>query len=300
MVMTVTGEVDVKSLGYVQAHEHIFLDGYEVSLIVDLMLDDPEVAVQELQLFQAVGGRTILEMTPHGLNPDPEGLARVARETGLNIIASTGIYWERFHPAWVKERSTMQLVDLFLKELTEGIAGTNVRAGIIAEIGSNHRQVSPIEERVFRAAARAHRESGVPIYTHAPFGWVGLQQVEILRSEGVSMDRVVIGHVDTVSQFEYARRLAPTGVYMGFDTVGRKDCGGDEMRADRILELVRMGYGDRIVLASDVCRRGHLRQNGGMGYDHVIRHFLPLLRSRGVSEEQIDQFMVENPARLWA
>lgn len=299
MVMTVTGEVDPGELGFIQPCEHIFLDGYAESLIIDLILDDVEVARDELQRFVVAGGKTIVESTPHGLHPTPALLPDLASELGIHIVVGTGIYWERFHPAWVKDMSTCELTEFFMTELTNGVDGTSVRAGMIGEIGSGHREISPAEERVFRAAAAAHCETGVPIYTHAPFGRVGLQQVTLLESEGVNLEQVVIGHVDTVSSFDYKKQVAETGVYLGFDTIGRADCGADEKRIDIILTLIELGYGDRILLSSDVCRQSHLHQSGGFGYDYILCRFIPRLSERGVSDEMIHKMTHENPARLW-
>jgi phosphotriesterase-related protein len=299
MVMTVAGEVDVNSLGHIQPHEHIYLDGYAVSLSFDLILDDPETIREELRRFVEAGGKTIVEMTCHGLNPNPVGLRDVAAQVGMNIIASTGLYWERFHPSWVKDMSLRALADLFVGELNEGIAGTNVRAGIIGEIGSGHREVSAVEERVFRAVAIAQRETSAPIYTHAPFGWIGLQQAQILKNEGANMERVVIGHVDTVPHFEYQKQIAGSGAFIGFDTIGRKEFNSDGWRIDRLKKMIELGYEDRILLSSDVCRRTMLHVNGGCGYDHLLKVFLPQLSDSGVSSEVIRKLTHDNPARLW-
>lgn len=300
MIQTVTGKIKPEQLGFVAAHEHIYLDGFEVALTPELILDDPAVARSEVELYRKAGGDTIIECTIHGLNPNPTGLRTLAEQLELNIIAGTGLYWQRYYPAWATQITEDAARRLLSTELATGIAGTDVRAGIIGEIGTGNRTVSPAEENVFRAAAKVQREHGVPITTHAPFGRVGLRQAEILEEAGADLGRVVIGHVDTVPDLNYHEQLARKGVFIEYDTIGRKDCGRDEDRAASIAEMVRRGYARQILISSDVCRRGHLHHFGGFGYDHVITKFLPMLAAAGLDQAAIDTITRENPKRLFS
>lgn len=298
MVQTVTGEVAPDRLGLVLPHEHIYLDGFTTALSPDLILDDPRTAREELQRFLDAGGKTIVELTIHGLNPDPIGLRSVSEELGVMIVAGTGLYWERFYPSWVQGMSVADLSRMLVGEIETGIAGTDVKAGIIGEIGSGNRAVSPAEEAVFRAAAAAQRETGVPISTHAPFGRVGRLQVQVLEDAGADLSRVVIGHVDTVHDVDYHEELVRRGVWIAYDTIGRLDSGTDDQRADAVVEMVHRGHADRILISSDTCRRSHLHAYGGHGYDHVITSFLPRLERRGLDQKTLDLLTRENPRRL--
>jgi phosphotriesterase-related protein len=299
MIQTVTSEINPNQLGFVSPHEHIYLDAFETALTPELILDDPKIARSELESYQKAGGNTIVECTIHGLNPNPLGLRELSEKLALNIIAGTGLYWDRFYPAWARHLSVDQYRKLLETELTQGIAGTTVRAGIIGEIGTGNRTVSPDEANLFRAAAAAHRAIGVPITTHAPFGRAGLRQIEILEEAGADLSRVVIGHVDTVHDVDYHEQLARRGVMIQYDTIGRRDCGRDEDRAAAIVEMVRRGYARQIMMSSDVCRRGHLHFYGGFGYDHLIINFLPMLRQLGLDQATIDLLTKENPKRLF-
>jgi len=264
-----------------------------------MILSDERVARAELQQFKAAGGTTLVDQTVHGLNPDPVRLATVARDVGINIIAGTGFYWQRFHPDWLEAMTDRQILDLLVKDLTEGFGDTGIRAGILGEIGSNHRKISAAEERVFRAVAAAQREAHVPISTHALFTRIGMDQVRLLESAGADLDKVVIGHVDTTPDVDYHEELLRTGVWIAYDAIGQLDKQSDEHRADAIMELVKRGWKERLLLSTDVGKRGALKSYGGGGYSFVIDSFLPLLRQRGADEGLIDTLTRDNPRRLF-
>jgi predicted metal-dependent phosphotriesterase family hydrolase len=298
-VQTVLGEISPEELGFTLPHEHVFHDIYEITLNSHMILCDPEVARFELGIFKEKGGGTIIDQTVHGLNPNPLALREVAEDVGINIVAGTGFYWERFHPTWLADMSETDMVRLMVSDLTQGFAGTDVKAGIIGEIGTNHRAISPAEERVIRACAAAQREVPVPIATHALFTRIGMDQARAFADAGADLDKVVIGHVDTTPDVDYHEELIGFGVWIAYDAIGQLDKQPDEGRADAIVELIRRGHRDRILLSTDVGKRGALRTYGGQGYDHVITGFLPLLRERGLTEADIEVLTVRNPQRLF-
>lgn len=298
-IQTVTGAISPDALGFVLPHEHVFHDLYEITMNSHMILSDERVARAELQLFKNAGGTTLVDQTVHGLNPDPERLAAVARDLGLNIIAGTGFYWEKFHPDWLEAMSDRQILDLLVKDLTEGFGTTGIKAGVLGEIGSHHRRISTAEERVFRAVAAAQREVGVPISTHALFTRIGMAQVRLLESAGADLDKVVIGHVDTTPDVDYHEELLRTGVWIAYDAIGQLDKQSDEHRADAIMELVKRGWKDRLLLSTDVGKRGALKSYGGGGYAFVIETFLPLLRARGADAGLIDTLTRHNPRQLF-
>ena len=298
-VQTVTGPVPSDELGFTLPHEHVLHDMYELTMNSQLILCDKRVARLELQLYRDSGGMTLVDQTIHGLNPDPEGLAELAADVGLNIVAGTGFYWEKFHPPWLADLSEAEIVQLLVRELNEGIAGTHVRAGIIGEIGSHHRAISPAEARVFRAAAAAQREVQVPIATHALFSRIGLDQVSLLEEAGADLERTVIGHADTNPDLAYHEELLRTGVWIAYDCVGQLDKQSDEARADALMELVRRGWAHRLLISMDVAKRGALKSYGGGGYTFLVDSFLPLLRERGADDELVDTLTRANPRRLF-
>jgi phosphotriesterase-related protein len=295
----VVGEITPAELGFTLPHEHVFHDLYDITLNSHMILSDARVARDELGIYLQKGGRTIVDQTVHGLNGDPELLREVAADVGVNIVAGTGFYWERFHPTWLADMSETEIVRLLVTDLTEGFAGTDVVAGIIGEIGTHHRAISPTEARVIRACAAAQRETHVPIATHALFTRIGMEQARAFADAGADLDKLVIGHVDTTPDVDYHEELVRFGVWIAYDAIGQLDKQSDEQRADAIVELIGRGHRDRILLSTDVGKRGALRAYGGQGYDHVITGFLPLLRERGLSQDDIDAMTIDNPRQLF-
>ena len=208
-VMTVTGPVAAADLGVTLPHEHVFLD-LTREYRGNGLLNDPALAESELRRYVDAGGRTLVDVTTGGLNGDPVGLRAMSEATGLQIVRGAGYYRRAYFPPEVDELSTDALADLIVRDIEEGTDG--VRAGIIGEIGCD-RYISALEERSFRAAARAHRRTGLTITTHAARWPVGTAQLDLLVEEGVDPARVVIGHCDMVPDHDY--HLALVGAARG-------------------------------------------------------------------------------------
>ncbi|HYN69797.1 MAG TPA: phosphotriesterase, partial [Candidatus Eisenbacteria bacterium] len=233
------------------------------------------------------------------LNPDFDALRRISETSGVRIVAGTGVYWRRFRPAWVETMTEGALADLFIGELTEGRGASGIRAGIIGEIATGHRDIDDVEARVLRAAASAQRATGTPIATHALFTQIGLDQLDILEAAGADPGAVLVGHADTCPDERYHEGILERGAWVGFDTVGQLDKTSDDWRADRIAALAELGHLGRILVSSDVCKRPALTRNGGGGYAHVIRDFVPRLTARGFGEAEVRQLLVDNPRGLF-
>lgn len=298
-VQTVTGALATADLGVTLVHEHLLIDMYEVSMNSAGVLLDETAAAEELSLFRDAGGVTIVEQTTVGLYPDWEGLRRISLATGVRVIAGTGVYWHRFRPPWVESLSEAELCARFVADLVDGVGAHRIRAGLIGEIATGHREIDPVEARVFRAAAAAQEATGAPISTHALFTSIGLDQLDILEGAGADPTGIVIGHADTNPDPGYHRAILGRGAWLGFDTVGQTDKTTDEWRADRLAAYAAEGYLDRLLVSSDVCKRPALVRNGGGGYAHVIRDFIPLLKARGFSGDVMTQLLIENPRRFF-
>jgi phosphotriesterase-related protein len=228
-------------------------------------------------------------------------LRRIAEATGVHIIMGAGWYREDVYPPFVRELGTNGLAGRIVEELTLGVDGTAVRAGIIGEIGTERKFITPAQERVFRAAARAQRKTGAAIMTHTThFGELALEQIALLREEGVPAERILISHLGDRHDTAPLLAIARQGVYLGIDNIGYGGDGypDDSIRARNVVTLVREGYLDRVLLSGDVCLKTHLHAYGGKGYDHVPLQFLPLLRQHGLGEREIHAMTVANPARL--
>jgi len=298
--MTVLGPVAADTLGIVLPHEHLLCDMRRVTGNFDHLVDDAMLAIKEVKQFKDAGGTSVVDVTSWGLGRDPRTLQHISQETGLHIVMGCGWYRGPFLPERIERANANELAAEIVRDLTEGADDTGIRAGIIGEIGADKDYISPAEERVFRAAARAHNQTGAAITTHAFLYPVGLDQLDILQEEGADLRRVIVGHCDTYLSLDYHEAIVKRGAYVQYDDIGKRYHCPDERRIAALIELIRRGYVSQILLSSDVCLRSHLHLNGGIGYDHVLAKFLPALREAGVSEEQIEMMTVENPKRVLA
>ena len=299
-IHTVLGEIEPAALGRTLMHEHVICDMYRVTGRLNELLNDEALAVDELALLREAGGAALVETTTPDLGRDPAALRRISATTGLHIIMGSGWYRQPFYPPEIDRLPTNQLADIIIAELTEGVGDTGIRAGIIGEIGVDLDYATAQEERVLRAAARAQKATGAPLTTHASMYPVGLVQLEILRDEGVDMSRVIIGHCDTYLDQAYHLAILEAGAYVQFDTVGRNHMNPDTRRADAFVELLRLGWGERLLLSSDRCFRSDLCAFGGAGYGYSFTTFFDQLRAQGVDEQTLDVITIENPRRVLA
>lgn len=299
-VHTVRGAIAPEALGCTLMHEHVLCDFYRVTGNLDHILNDEDLAVEELLAYRDAGGDALVEVTTRDLGRDAEGLRRISERTDLHIVMATGWYRQPYYPPEVDRASVDRLAELMIRELTEGVGDTGIRAGIIGEIGASLDHVTAQEERVLRAAARAQRATGAPLTTHASMYPVGLVQLEILKEEHVDCSRVIIGHCDTYLHPDYHLAILRAGAWVQFDTVGRRHMNPDGRRADAFAALVRAGWTRQLLLSSDRCYRSDLHAFGGAGYDVVVTEFREMVQSRGVSEAEWEAIMVENPRRILA
>ena len=292
--MTVRGPVTADDLGVTLPHEHVFLDLTQ-EYRSDGLLNDPMLAEAELRRYVDAGGRTLVDVTSGGLRGDPVALREMSERTGLRIVRGSGFYREAYFPPELDELSTDAVADLIVRDIEEGVDG--VRAGIIGEIGCD-RFISAVEERSFRAAARAHRRTGLTITTHAARWPVGTAQLDLLVEEGVDPGRVVIGHCDMVPDHDYHLALAKRGAWVQLDTVQ----GGSEydtrQRLDWIRSLADAGHLDQVLLSQDVCLRTNYAAFGGPGYAYVVSTFADLLRAEGFNDADLHGLLVDNPRRM--
>jgi predicted metal-dependent phosphotriesterase family hydrolase len=292
--MTVLGPIDASELGVTLPHEHIFLD-LTREYRGDGLLNDPVLAAHELTLYAEAGGRTVVDVTSVGLQRDPVALRSMATRTGLNIVMGCGFYRRSYFPPELDELSTDAVADGIVHDIEAGVAG--IRAGIIGEIGCD-KTMTALEERSFRAAARAHLRTGLTITTHAARWPVGLPQLDLLGEEGVDPRRVVVGHCDMVPDHDYHLELARRGAFVQFDTVQ----GGSEYdtrcRLDWIKSLAEEGFLDRLLLSQDVCLRSNYATFGGPGYSYVLTTFADRLRAEGFEDSDLETLLVDNPRRM--
>jgi phosphotriesterase-related protein len=352
-VTTVRGPVPADALGVCSPHEHLLVDvrdaywrlpeearlrefahaPIEITNLYllrrhfvqhrdNLALDDVELAVAELEKFRELGGRTLVDVTPADIGREPLALREISRRTGVHIVAGCGHYVHLAHRPELADEPLESIVERIVRDLQEGIDGTDIRAGIIGEIGTSY-PLHPTEEKVLRAAVRAQDQTGAALTIHLhPPSRSGLAIVEILDDEGADLTRVVMGHVDIAlghldttgeDVLRYQAELARRGCYVEFDTCGFPDAympktefynafwfPSDRDRAWAIAQLIDLGYLDQVLVAQDVCHKHHLTRYGGYGYGHVLREFTGSLRDFGLGQSEIDRLLVDNPARMLA
>lgn len=289
------------------------------SLALDnVRLDDEHLAAEEIGAFADAGGSAVVDCTLEGMGRDPLALRRLAKATGLHVVQGTGFYVELAHPPRVADLTVDELAAHFVGELTDGIGETGVRAGIIGEIGTSgvdpgSRQkrgdVTPAEEKVLRAAGTASVETGAAVTVHLdPRGEGADRAIDVLTSEGVAPERMIMGHLDANPDLEYHLRVADRGVFVEYDHFGREYYAGhmerpytkDARRLELVHELVRRGFAGQLLLSQDVCAKIDLHRHGGNGYDHVLRRIVPRLRADGLPDEAITAMLVDNPRRALA
>src|SRR6476661_10622500 len=301
-VQTVLGPIDPGDLGFTLTHEHTQISLWHIPARWDywqLTRDEPLI-LEELAAFREAGGGGIVDLTMPGVGRDPVWLAGIARGTGLNVVMGCGWYRGAYYPAetLINRRSVDDLADELVREATDGVGDTGIRPGIIGEIGTDKPWLTPAEERVHRAAARAARRTGLAITTHAVLSDVGAAQLTIFEEEGVDPGRVVIGHADSYPNLDHYLAIVERGASIEFDFLGMSfsavERHGESRVVELLCELLARGHADQILLSQDVCHDSQLKRYEGNGYVYLAESFLPRLRGAGVSDAQIETMTVAN------
>src|SRR5262245_55157098 len=317
-IQTVTGPTTPARLGRTLMHEHLAV-GYPGS-DVDWVRPGPsrrervEKCVDRIEEMKALGITAMLDPCPADLGRDVELMAEVAQRTRFSLICGTGLYKEAEGATayWKFKMNFGSVVDamaeLFVRELTEGIRGTGIRAGII-KVGTGHGTLTAYEQAVFAAAAKASLATGAPITTHTDEGRYGDDQQAFLTGHGVPAHRIVIGHSCGTSDAAYHDKIARNGSYLGFDRFGLDMLHPDAERVASLARLVKQGFGRQIVVSHDSvwCWNGMPFPSGIQEQmekiwnpTHFVTRIAPRLRDAGVSDVQIDALLLDNPRRFFA
>ena len=271
----------------------------------NLILGDEQTAIEELRDYRMQGGNGVVDVTSIGLGRDPQGLRRVANATQIHIIMGSSWYTKDYHPKEMDERSVESLTQEIVRDVTVGVGDSWIRSGIIGAVGTVGNPLTPNEIKVIRASGRASRLTGAAVSLHTTPGITEHEKIlDLLQAEGTDLDRVIVGHSDwLVNELPFLKRLLERGVYIEFDLLGKlsmlqKDTAAQADVAQGIVELIRMGYPDRILLSQNVNRKVDLKAYGGLGYSFILEQFIPHLRRLGVTEEQVETMVVTNPKRV--
>ena len=336
---TVLGPVDPGQLGRTLTHEHILFDGswteasfpsasdqafYEKPVSQEILgrlryrlkpnrdngrLEDIPTAIEEVGLFKQYGGGTLVEASSIGIGRDPIGLARISNATGVNIVMGASYYVNTHHPPGMDDLTQDDIVDLIVRDVTEGADGTGIRSGIIGEVGCDW-PLTDNERKVLKASARAQRMTGAPLLIHpgrdetAP-----LEIIDILDRAGADLSHTIMGHLDrTVFERDTLKQIAEAGCYMEWDLFGwggsyyaknlDVDMPSDDQRLERIAWISSEGYGRKVVIAQDICTKARLEKFGGHGYSYILDHIAPRMLTRGFTPEAVHDILVSNPAEV--
>ena len=283
--------------GYTLMHEHITIDLSGVKKDTDCQLDCYAETVQEFKKLYEYGVRRIVDVTNDGMGRNPQYVTTVEKETGIQIVHSTGFYKEPFLPERVYGQTVQEMADWMIGEIRNGIDG-GVRPGMIGEIGTSKNTMTETEKKVFDASVIAAKETGLPIYTHTTLGTYAPEQAAYFKATGLPLDRIVLGHIDLSGDLDYIRRVLDYGISIGFDTVGKNNYFPDAKRVEYLLALEAEGRLDQVVLSEDLTRKSHLNYKGGIGYCYLFETFIPMLKEAGLKQESLDKMLIHNPARI--
>jgi phosphotriesterase-related protein len=316
-VNTVRGPIDPADLGVTLMHEHIFV------LSTEIMQNYPEVwgdeekrvaeAVTRLNELSSHGIKSVVDLTVVGLGRYIPRIQQVARQTPVNIIVATGIYTYNDIPFYFHFRGPgtpfegpEPMIDMFVKDIQQGIADTGVKAGIL-KCATDSPGMTKGVERVLRAVAQAHRQTGVPISTHTHArSKRGLEQQRVFREEGVDLSRVVIGHSGDTTDLDYLQELIANGSYLGMDRFGIDTILPFEERVNTVAQLCERGHANKLVLSHDAaCFNDWLPERDlpailpNWHYLHIHNDVIPALKKRGVTHEQLQTMLVDNPRAIF-
>jgi len=301
VIQTVRGPIGPEELGFTLPHEHVMCDFIGANQTGPHRWDRNEVVqVMEpyLKAIHALGVRSFVDCSPKFIARDPLVLARLAEGTGLHILTNAGLYKEPFLPPYAFEESADQLAARWAKEIQETIGDTGIRAGFI-KIAVNPGPLIPIQQKIVRAAARTHRNTGAVIASHTASGLAALEQLEILEEEGVDPDRFIVVHADTEPDERYHLRIAERGAWVEYDQLREEE-------EERHLRLIRMmvdaGRAEQVLISHDAGWYNVGEKRGGQvrDYEYIPERFVGRLREAGAGEALVHLLTVENPARAFA
>ena len=323
MVQTVTGAIPISALGRTLMHEHLFIAfagaEFDPTASFDRAAFIAEAARRLRELREVHGVSSFVDPCPIELGRDAAMMKEISEQSGVHIICTTGFYFEEMGlPPYWRARTTEEIAELYIREITHGIGTTGIRAGAI-KVATGAPDITALEKKFLAAACIAQKATGVPIITHTQDGVGGPEQQRLFADGGVEARHCLIGHCCGNADPAYHRRVVDGGSYIGFDRIGILRLQPDEVRADNLARLVHDGFTSRIMMSQDrhcgwlgkmqrqlspeeQARIDALKEAGNWPppYSYMFTDFLPLLHARGVNQGQIAAMLDENPRRFFA
>ena len=336
-VITVCGEIDPGDLGITLPHEHLLFDlrcywsGEPVELSRRELFSQPvslsnrgeviynkccfldnlyqgstKVAIEEVMEFRKYGGMSVVDLTADEMGRDPRALQEISRVTGLKFVMGTGPYVSVSRTGESRKETAEEITERITREFEKGVGDTGIKPGIIGEIGISNIE-DELEIRNLRASCKAQREIGCGMNIHQhPWETHGNRILDVVEEEKVDLDKVVLSHCGpTIDKPDYHDSLAKRGAFIEYDQFGTATmadewgfhpCDGEKIKA--IKEQIRRGNIEHVLISHDVCFKISLTKWGGWGYGHILKHIVSRFKREGITEEQINTIMVENPRKL--
>ena len=310
-VRTVLGDIQPEEMGLTYSHEHIVIEASFPTLAnPEFILNDTIRISAELKDLHSLGGRTMVDTMPASCGRNILKLAKVSQNSGVNIIAPTGIHLEIYYPPnhWRYYLSVEELSELFIKDITEGVdqydyccpvvKRTSHKAGMI-KLATGDEKISGHQKKIFEAVVNAHHETGAPILTHTNGGKLAMEQVELFLKLGADLNHVVISHVDKQQDLAFHHDLMQTGVYVEYDSHFRFMAKGDDWTY-RLLENMLPKYSNRIVIGMDLAKNTYWKSYGGKpGLIYLLTEFRHELEIREIGDYSEELFFT-NPQNLYS
>ncbi|WP_437833844.1 phosphotriesterase family protein (plasmid) [Niallia taxi] len=324
-IRTLRGDIKPQDLGFTYAHEHIvcrppyWVEKQES----DLLLDDKEKSMLDVEDFKRHGGKAIVDASAVDYGRDVQAVHAISEELNIHIVGTAGFnksfLWEasikeelkplignyQTYTEWIDTASINDLAAFVVREVEEGLEGTRYKAGQV-KFGTGYNRITPLEVKTLQAVARAHHETKAPLHSHTEAGTMALEQIELLKKENVDLSFMSFGHMDRNPDPYYHEQIAKTGAYLCFDGIAKIKYAPESTRIQCILELVKKGYENQILVSGDTARKTYFKHyDYGLGLEYIIAKWVPRFIDDATKqgfdgEGLIRKFFIDNPARCFA
>ena len=322
-VQTVTGPIGLDQLGRTLMHEHLFIAFAGSEFDPSVTFDRPAFVAEAVRRLTRLrvehGVRTFVDPCPIELGRDAALMKEIAEKSEMHVVCTTGFYFEEMGlPIYWRARSVEEIAGLYIREITYGIGKTGIKAGAI-KVATGAPAITELEHKFLAAACMAQHATGVPIITHTQDGHAGPEQQAAFAKGGVPAHRCLIGHCCGNPDPAYHQRVVDGGSYIGFDRIGLLRFQPDELRADNLVRLVKGGHRAQIMMSQDrhcgwygkyarqispqeQAKMDALRAKGQWPphYSYLFTDFVPMLKERGLTEQEIFSMLDDNPRRFFA
>ena len=307
-IRTVLGDIYPEALGFTHCHEHIFIErGKNAVINPALLLDDYRKSLRELNLLHEAGGSALIDAQPVMAGRMAEWLVKASQDSGVHIIASTGFHKTCFYyeDSYIFHRTEQEITELYISEIAHGMltsrqAGTqnsDARAGIIkTAVDFGGIFADKIYEKLHSAAAAAQMETGVPVMCHIEAGADAEEVIRFYTDAGVPAQSLWLAHLDRADDdIGHHQAAASCGAYLEYDTIARPKYHSDAHECKLIMDMIKAGYGSKLLLGLDSTRERLTSYGGKVGLTYLHDVFVPYLKSNGVTEDEILRLTRDNP-----